>query len=247
MHYLILADIHANFQALQAIVDVAGNERVDKYIILGDVVDYGAEPNESLQLLSKLAPQETVRGDHEKWHTKILGDDYLSDEALTACRWTQKHLGKEGFEYIKSFPAGPRIIDKTFMIVHGSYEGEDDYIIDNEAVVGNFGKLKTKIGFFGHTHVPVIFCEKSEKQIDAVRVKDGTKEHQLDWNNRYLINPGSAGQPRDHDPRTSFAIFDSDGMVIKMFRIPYDHETAAKKIVEAGLPADLAQRLIAGF
>lgn len=247
MRYLILADIHANLDALKAVLERAKKEHIDKYIILGDVLDYGAEPNETIEVLRGLSPQEAVRGDHEKIFTGELSEEYFDPEVLRCSRWTKKQLTEESINYIKTFPKGPRTIDDTFEIVHGSYPDEDMYIIDSEILITSFTYLKAPIGFFGHTHVPVIFIQKSNGKNDVAGFRGGENMFQLKDDEKYLINPGSVGQPRDNNPDTAFAVFDSDTKTITMFRISYDKDRAAKKIMDAGLPDFFAQRLITGY
>jgi predicted phosphodiesterase len=246
MRYLILADIHANLDALNAVLERVKKERIDKYIILGDVLDYGAEPNETIEVLRKLSPQEAVRGDHEKIFTGELSEEYFDPEVLRCSRWTKEHLTKESAAYIKSLPGGPRIIDDTFEIVHGSYPDEDMYILDSEILITSFKCLKTTLGFFGHTHVPVIFIQKGSGKNEMAGFRGSEKVFHLADGERCLINPGSVGQPRDNNPDAGFAVFDNIAKTVTMYRIQYDKDSAAKKIMDAGLPDFFAQRLIAG-
>lgn len=247
MRYLILADIHANLDALNAVLERAKKERIDKYIILGDVIDYGAEPNETIKVLRGLTPQEVVRGDHEKIFTGELSEEYFDPEVLRCTRWTKKQLTEDSMEYVKSLPKGPRTIDGIFEIVHGSYPDEDMYILDSETLITSFTYLKAPIGFFGHTHVPVIFIRKADGKNEVAGFRGGENVFQLKDGEKYLINPGSVGQPRDNNPDTAFAVFDSDAKTVTMFRVPYDKDSAAKKIMDAGLPDFFAQRLIIGY
>lgn len=246
MRYLILADIHANYDALAAVLEYVKNEKIDKYIILGDVVDYGVEPNEVIDTLRKLKPQEAVHGDHEKWFTKELDEEYFDPEVLVCSKWTADHLSETSWEYIRSLPKGPRTIDDTFDIVHGSYPDEDAYIWDQEILLTSFENLKNPIGFYGHTHIPVLISQKVDEKIDVHAAREEKNTFQLIEENKYLINPGSVGQPRDSDPRAGFAILDSDKMIITLYRIPYDHKSAARKVEDAGLPEFFSQRLLAG-
>ncbi len=247
MRYLILSDIHANLDALNAVLEHIKRERIDKYIILGDILDYGAQPNETINLLKTLLPQDAVRGDHEKIFTGALSEEYFDPEVLICSKWTKKQLTQNSAAYIESLPAGPKTVDNAFEIVHGSYPDEDMYIMDSDALDTSFANLKMPIGFFGHTHIPIVFIERLDGKKEMADIYGSKNVFTLKDDERYLINPGSIGQPRDNNPDAAFAIYDSTVKTIVLLRVPYDRHSAAKKIMDAGLPDFFAQRLVAGI
>jgi predicted phosphodiesterase len=250
MKYLIISDIHSNMDALGAVMLETMSMDIDKYIILGDIVGYGANPNEAIGRIRQMNPVAIIRGNHDKVACGLENGDDFNYMAKNAALWTQANLTPESMDFIKRLPKGPVIVDGSSEIVHGSHYDEDQYILGASDALFEFYKSKWKIAFFGHTHVQLVWTydeDKKEAKSSFPEVgDDGRFEYRLEEDKRYLINPGSVGQPRDRDPRSAFAIFDSDNAIITFFRINYNIKSAQEKIIKAGLDDFLAERLAIG-
>ena len=250
MIYLILSDIHSNVEALRSVLLEVISVHIDKYVILGDLVGYGASPNEVIRSVKKMAPAAVIRGNHDKVAAGLSSGSGFNYIARDAALWTQAKLSNENREYIADLPRGPVDIDGLFDIIHGSRYDEDYYILESSEALFEFRRSDRKLTFFGHTHIPVVWVfDDNEKTIkpEICEYDDyGKYECLLDRDKRYLINPGSVGQPRDIDPRASFAIYDTKDAKITFFRINYNIESAQQKIIRAGLDQFLAERLAIG-
>jgi predicted phosphodiesterase len=239
VRYLILSDIHANTEALDAVLaDASG--LYDRMLCLGDLVDYGAEPNEIVEWAKKTAPI-IIRGNHDK---VCVGNDPLDDYnpvARVAAEWTRRVLTPESRAYLENLPRGPLPVD-DFEIVHGSPADEDEYIFSPSEAIQAFDSVSARVTFFGHTHVQggFLITRSASKIISAA----GT--FQLEHDRFYLINPGAVGQPRDGNPKAAYAIYHPDERLIEYRRVEYDISAAAAKIARAGLPEQLSARLFYG-
>ena len=238
MRHAILSDIHANWEALTAAAEFLRKKKIDDYCVLGDTLDYGANPNECFDWMLRHA-RVTILGNHEQAvvHPQILEE--FSDDAQAAAVWTAGVLKPEYPEKIR----GLRYLHLNLFstMAHGSVNEPEkfNYLFSFDDARRSFYTMETPLGFIGHTHIPSLFSESSE----SVRyLTPGVYE--LERNERYLLNPGSVGQPRDRDPRLSFGIFDDQQWTFELVRLEYDNRKAAEKIRRAGLPAFLADRLL---
>ncbi len=251
MNYLILSDIHSNLEALQSVLLEIVYKKIDKYIILGDLVGYGASPNEVVNIIRKRDPKVIIRGNHDKFAAGLENGSDFNYIAHEAALWTQSVLNSENREYITNLQKGPVDIDNLFYIVHGSPWDEDHYIFESHEALTALSKLDKNIIFYGHTHIPIIWSfDENKRELEVIYIKtdeDGKFRFSLSKDKRYLINPGSVGQPRDYNNKSSFAIFNSDSMIIDFFRINYDIGEAQRKILYAGLNKFLAERLAVGM
>jgi predicted phosphodiesterase len=246
MRYLIFSDIHGNLEAFDVLLRFAAKRKIDHYVCLGDLVGYGASPNEIIRKVRALKPLSLIRGNHDK---AVSGQDSIetfNPIAAAAIRWTQKTISKTHAEFLHKLPKGPQAVDGRFTICHGAPFDEDYYIFGDFDADEAFDYQPTALGFFGHTHFPFLYARKGE----AVRgdYKDGRGgEFKLEKGVSYLINPGSVGQPRDRNPQSAFAVYDSDRQSVRFHRAAYDIAAAQKKIHQAELPPALAERLIVGI
>lgn len=243
MRYLLLSDVHGNWEAFKAVLGEVKNEKFDRVIFLGDIVGYGADPQKCCEQLKKLEPV-TVMGNHD---AAVLRPELLSwfnHYARLALEWTAAHLSKSCLEYLASFPVRVKFDDIT--AVHSNpYKPESwEYILSKLDALFYIKKTSDKIILFGHTHIPVIY-EYDGESVETIQ-PDGNPFKLDIGNKRYMLNPGSVGQPRDNDPRAAYGILDTDEMTFVVKRVEYDVEKAARKIIDAGLPRFLGERLYTG-
>jgi diadenosine tetraphosphatase ApaH/serine/threonine PP2A family protein phosphatase len=247
MRFLILSDIHANVDAFDAVLAAAPSKTWDRALVLGDLVGYGAEPNAVIERVLALDPLAVIRGNHDKAACRIADASDFNHVARMAAMWTAETLTAEHRMYIERLPAGPRSIDETVEICHGTPFDEDHYLFDLDDASRAFDSASRPICLFGHTHLPIVYRRDAEGDAGFVpHVDDDRLEVSLNGDARYLVNPGSVGQPRDGDPRAAFAIYDGDLRVLTLRRVEYAVEAAQKRIFDAGLPSSLAHRLALG-
>ncbi len=245
MKYLILSDIHSNQEALRTVLSFVRRKPWDKVVVLGDVVGYGADPNHTVDMLRELKPIVVVRGNHDKVCSGLENGELFNRIALEAAMWTRKKLTRSNLQWLRKLPQGPVEVDGKFAICHGTPIDEDAYIFGELEALTVFRHTDFPISFFGHSHFPVIFA-LSPEAITTVLTVAPSFRFKLRPGVRYLINPGSVGQPRDGNPLTSFAFYDSDSRVVTIHRIPYQVKDTQRKILSAGLPRPLADRLAIG-
>ncbi|MFQ6082012.1 MAG: metallophosphoesterase family protein [Candidatus Aminicenantia bacterium] len=246
MKYLIFSDIHGNLEAFIALLKFIKRRRIDKYLFLGDIVGYGASPNETVEKLQTLHPIYVVRGNHDKAVSGLEPVEAFNPVAVSAIEWTKRNLTKQNLKYLTKLRRGPRVIDRKITICHGAPFDEDYYIFGDFDAAETFYYLKTQVCFFGHTHFPFVYIEKN-RSIEGLFLVGNKNKLKLEKGQRYLINPGSIGQPRDRNPNLAFAIYDSLKKEINFFRISYDVAEAKKKILSTDLPPALAERLGLGI
>ena len=245
MRYLIVSDLHANLEALDAVLaDSAGY--YDRSICCGDLVGYGADPNPVCDWVRTQCPI-VVRGNHDRASTGMDDLEWFNPVARKAALWTLETLTSENAEYIRRLPHGPLTID-GFQVAHGSLHDEDEYVISAGEAGDAFAYMETRLAFFGHTHVQggFIWNQSRVETILRVSAQASVSVLTIDAECGYLINPGSAGQPRDGDPRAAYAIYDSEEKTVTYHRVAYDIAGAQKKIHACGLPPILADRLSMG-
>jgi predicted phosphodiesterase len=245
VRYLILSDIHANLQALEAVL--AASPPWDRLLVLGDLVGYGAQPNEIVDRVRTLAPHAIVRGNHDKVAAGLEGSDSFNPAAQRAALWTQSILTEENASYLRALPMGPMTVDDRMEVCHGSPVDEDAYIFGEGDVAEALVRARRPLCFFGHTHYPAAVALTPEGELDMLR--QGGGDHppvRVERGERLLLNPGAVGQPRDGDPRAAFAVLDTDSGEVRLARVSYPVQEAHDRIIEAGLPRVLAQRLLVG-
>jgi predicted phosphodiesterase len=245
MRYLILSDIHANHEALTAVLARVRRKRWDRAVFLGDLVGYGANPNQTVDAVRRLSPLVAIRGNHDKVCSGVEDGEMFNRVALQAAMWTRQRLTPGNLRWLRSLPEGPAVVDGAFAIAHGTPIDEDAYIFGEIEALNVFRQTTFPLCFFGHSHFPVIFG-LSPDAIQTVLTEAPAFRFRLEPGVRYLVNPGSIGQPRDGCPLASFAMFDTDTRTVTVYRVPYALERAQRKILDAGLPRPLADRLALG-
>jgi diadenosine tetraphosphatase ApaH/serine/threonine PP2A family protein phosphatase len=244
MRYLVLSDVHANLEALDAVLAAADGEW-DQALVLGDLVGYGADPNAVIDRVRELPTAGMVRGNHDKVAARLAPVDSFNHVARQAIEWTARALTPANLEWLAALPEGPATIDALTEICHGAPWDEDAYLFDERDVERARPSQTRPLCLFGHTHVPSIF--RIEPSVHAMLPVRGERcRVPIEGHGRYLVNCGAVGQPRDSDPRAAFGLLDAGTRVLTIVRTPYDLATAQTKIVDAGLPPVLAQRLALG-
>jgi predicted phosphodiesterase len=247
MRFLILSDIHANVDAFDAVLTATPRDTWDRALVLGDLVGYGAAPNAVVERVLALEPIAVIRGNHDKAACRLADASDFNHVARVAAIWTAETLTSENRMYLERLAAGPRSIDDALEICHGAPFDEDHYVFDRSDAARALDTASRPVCLFGHTHLPVVYRRDGEGDAGFVpRMDDDVLHVDLDADARYLVNPGSVGQPRDGDPRAAFAIYDGERRVLTLRRIEYPIETAQKRIFNAGLPPSLAHRLAVG-
>jgi diadenosine tetraphosphatase ApaH/serine/threonine PP2A family protein phosphatase len=245
MRYLILSDIHANIDAFDVVLEHAAGSW-DRVLVLGDLVGYGAEPNAVVDRVRELAPESVIRGNHDKAACGIDDGSQFNHVARLAAIWTGTQLTPDNMEYIRNLPMGPVQIDALTEICHGAPFDEDHYIFDGSDAVLALRAAERPLCLFGHTHLPALF-KVVDDMFDGMPLDpDADDIIPLQRGARYLINVGSIGQPRDGDPRAGYGVLDDEARELHTFRVPYPVEKAQQRILAAGLPASLANRLALG-
>jgi diadenosine tetraphosphatase ApaH/serine/threonine PP2A family protein phosphatase len=245
VRYLILSDVHANLDALEAVLAHAGG-RWDRVLVLGDLVGYGAQPDAVVDRLRALTPEAVIRGNHDKAACGIDDATEFNAVARMAAMWTGQQLTAENRAYLRALPMGPVEIDALTEICHGSPFDEDHYIFDGNDAVMSFEAMERPLCLYGHTHVAAIFRHVDEHYEGAPPDPDREVVLPLQRGAQYLVNVGSVGQPRDGDPRAGYGVLDADERELRLYRVAYRVEEAQRKIIAAGLPASLANRLAVG-
>ena len=241
MRYGIFSDIHSNLEALDAVIEAYREEKIDKYLCVGDVVGYASSPKECIEKIRMLA-MITAAGNHDWASVNLISTDYFNPLAKEAVFWTQRNLDEEGRYFLEHLMLVYKNEDLT--MVHGTLDepGDFNYMTDGYIVSRTFELLETNICFVGHTHVPGVFIKSKDSRIryqenSNINIKEDSK---------YIINVGSVGQPRDGNPKAAYCIYDSDKKNVQIKRISYDIQVTGKKIIAEGLPRFLGERLLIG-
>jgi len=244
VRYLLLSDVHSNLEALEVCI-ASAQGKYDQALCLGDLVGYGPNPNEVITKVRELA-LVIIRGNHDKACSGLDDAAEFNPYARMATEWTRKALTGEYFAFLRSLPAGP-IVMEGFLIAHGSPLDEDDYILGPGQALPLLRGPEAQVVCFGHTHYQGGFMLTPQGNFQSIRLP--LKPNGLilslpiDNGGRYLINPGSVGQPRDSDARAAFAILDMDNLQVEYYRASYDLAKTQEKMKAAGLPEPLYRRL----
>ena len=239
MRYAILADIHANLEALQVVLEDAKAQGCTHHVCLGDVVGYGANPKECLDIVRAMN-MPCVKGNHDEYCSSEEHLEGFNPAAAEAVNWTRTQLTDEDRQWLRDLKYTRMVTN--FTIVHATLDGPQrwGYVFDKLAAAASFTYQNTSVCFFGHTHVPVAFMK------DSV-VRGGTySKFKTEPGKKYFVNVGAVGQPRDNNPKAAYVVYDTVDGTIEIRRLDYDIAAAQKKILAAGLPERLAERLAYG-
>ncbi|MCX5757245.1 MAG: metallophosphoesterase family protein [Candidatus Hydrogenedentes bacterium] len=242
MRIAIIADIHANLEATVAVLREIDKRGAEMIVCLGDHAGYNAQPNEVIDLIRERGIL-TLMGNHDAAACGLEEGWFFRSSAKKAIDWQVEHIRDDNREWLKRLPE-QLPFERAYLGVHGSPGNRDDYIVDWLDAMRQLSSLKSPaiaVCFFGHSHRASFFSERGGTYATTC----GTV-HELRHGNRYFINPGAVGQPRDRDPRAAFGLFDLERMTFEFCRVEYDVESVARKVLQAGLPPDLAARLAKG-
>jgi predicted phosphodiesterase len=239
MRFAILSDLHANLEATEAVLADARERNCTDFVCLGDVVGYNANPHECVEIVQKMGCP-VVKGNHDEQASLTESSRGFNALAEAAINWTRAHVTDQDKEWLRDLRLTQQVRD--FTIVHATLDAPDQwgYVFNNLDAVSSFAQQETTVCFFGHTHVPGAFVRDDgvkRVKVDQLTIEDAKK---------YFVNVGSVGQPRDGDWRASYCIYHLDKGVVEQRRVKYDLATTQKKIIQAGLPRMLADRLELG-
>jgi predicted phosphodiesterase len=247
MRYLVLSDIHANVTALEAVLQHASGHEYDEIIVLGDLVGYGPDPNEVVARVRGLKPIAIIRGNHDKVAAGLEGAEGFNPTAQRAAAWTRAALTEEHRDYLAALPRGPIAVDDQVEICHGSPFDEDAYIFGEGDLAEALAFGRRPLCLFGHTHTPTAAVLLETRELDVLFHGAGDRRVvTLEGNRRYMVNPGSVGQPRDGDRRAAYAVADLDQRTVTIERVEYAVEEVSARVLASGLPKPLADRLLVG-
>jgi len=244
MRYLILSDVHANIDALEQVLADAARHGAHRVLLLGDLVGYNADPNGVIARIKGLAVEAAVRGNHDRVAAGLGTPANFNAAAVSMAAATSAMLTQESRDYLRRLPPGPIAVSPLVEICHGTPFDEDEYVFDRLDAVNAIQSASRPLCLFGHTHTPFAMRMTGDEAAFP-DVSDGST-FRIEEGNRYLVNVGSVGQPRDGDPRAAYGILDTDGPSLTCYRVAYPVERAGARIREAGLPAGLASRLAVG-
>jgi predicted phosphodiesterase len=239
MKYAIIADIHGNLDAFQVVLEDIRAQKATHIVCLGDVVGYNAQPKECLDIVRQMNIP-CVKGNHDEYCSTENHLDGFNPHAAEAVHWTREQLPEDDKKWLRELKYSR--MAANFTMVHATLDAPErwGYVFDKLAAAASFPYQNTQMCFFGHTHVPVAFMR------DTV-VRGGTySKFKVDPSKKYFINVGAVGQPRDNNPKAAYVIYDMDAQTIELRRLEYDIASAQKKILDAGLPERLAERLAFG-
>src|SRR5438552_16564266 len=239
MRFAIFSDIHSNLEALEAVLQDAHKHKCTHFVCLGDVVGYNANPHECTARVREM-DCPIVKGNHDEQASLIESSRDFNELAEHAIEWTRRNLTEEDKNWLRNMRLQRQVRD--FTIVHATLDtpAQWGYVFNNLDAAASFTYQHTTVCFFGHTHVPMAFIRDEGVQRQRI------EKLRIDANKKYFINVGSVGQPRDGDWRAAYCIYHVDSAVVELRRLKYDFATAQKKIIDAGLPRLLAERLAVG-
>ncbi len=248
MRYAVLSDVHGNLEALSAVLADAASEGALGVLCLGDAVGYGADPVACIELLGERSTG-MVAGNHEYGALGLLDLRWFNPVARAAALWTREQLGADHQGYLSGLPLSSALGEATCVHASPRRPEEWDYLLSAEDGFEAFPDFATRLCFVGHSHRPGVWSLGSSGPAHEDLGGPAWHDHRIPFHDgrRYIVNVGSVGQPRDRDPRAAYVVWDEDERSITLRRVMYDHKAAAAKILRAGLPRALADRLAHGM
>jgi len=241
----VFADIHANLEAMKAFVEDSLTRHVHRYICLGDIVGYGANPNECIELLQTLPKMNCILGNHDAAAIWRYSPYSMTKDAKEVILWTIDQLNPNSVDFLQSLRPVLNLGNMIFAHANPYNPEAYRYVVNKKYAARSFAAVKQKLTFIGHSHRPVLITRKNFFQITFTPPR-GSEKCFLNKEKKQIINCGSIGQPRDGDPRACYCVVDTTDETVEFYRLPYDIQSAAEKIKLAGLPDILGSRLIRG-
>lgn len=242
MRALVVSDLHANLEALRAVMARVRRKKYEVVLCLGDFVGYGAQPNHVLDTMRTLRGRKVyIRGNHDRVAAGLDDAEGFNNAAKTAALWTRDRLSAPNRRFLRDLTVGP-VMHREVMLCHGSPYDEDEYVFNVHHAAQILALFEAPFILFGHTHLPAVFSIDPHMNVRGFAVRDEATV-KLEPGLRFLINPGSVGQPRDRNPASSCIILDTDKRTAQFFRVEYDIAKTQSSILKAGLPQILASRL----
>jgi diadenosine tetraphosphatase ApaH/serine/threonine PP2A family protein phosphatase len=242
MKYAILADIHANLHALNAVLDDSKAQNCTHYACLGDIVGYGAYPKECVKIIQDMG-MPCVKGNYDEYGSSKGNLETFTPDAAKAAEWTRSQLNKADREWLNKLPL---IVDiEGFKLVHATLDSPQrwGYVFNRLDAEASFPYQETTVCFFGHTHIPMAYVRKPSASGRSLRIHCNVfSKFQFNPAKKYMVNPGSVGQPRDYNPKAAYATYDLDSQAVELRRVDYDIGAAQRAIENAGLPPRLFGR-----
>ncbi len=237
MKYIVISDVHSNLEAFSAVVDSFPERSGSRIISAGDVVGYGADPDECIALARSLGAAN-IMGNHDAAVIDRTDISFFNRYARAAVLWTKENTGEAGLEYLRGLPLVRE--EDLFTVAHGTLHCPEGfiYMMGAAEALHTFEVLTKQICFVGHSHVPGVFILREGRLFQSFK-----RKIKIEKDASYIINAGSVGQPRDNDNRACYCVYDTDKGEVEFRRIEYDIKTAHDKIIRAGLPEMLAERL----
>ena len=246
MKTLIISDLHSNEPALRAVLRKTARKGISRILCMGDFVGYGGQPNQVVELVRQMKGRKVyIRGNHDRVAIGVDDGEGFNEAAKSAALWTRSRLSRSNLGYLSKLALGPVVVDDEILMCHGSPFDEDEYLFSEYDAFNVFNAHPQRMIFFGHTHLPSFFVIREDGSVSGWLIRE-PMSFRLEEGARYLINPGSVGQPRDRNPLAAYAIYDEKRQLIRFHRVKYELWRAQHPILEAGLPRILADRLSAG-
>lgn len=243
MRIAVFSDVHANQEALEAFMDHAGRQKVHQFVCLGDIVGYGASPNRCIALLQRLPAVRFILGNHDS--AAMGGVNNMNADAGMAMVWTRRRLTRDNIAFLRQMEVTLQWDHLLFCHANPYHPLAWTYVAQKSAINKSFARTRAKMVFIGHTHSPSAITRKNFLCM-YIRSPRASTVVPAALEKRQIFNCGSIGQPRDGDPRASYLIYDTTTCMVEFHRVNYDCQKAARKILDAGLPASLADRLSKG-
>ncbi len=244
MRYAIISDIHGNLPALQRVLAELVEADIDRHLCLGDIVGYGAQPNECCQAIQELEVV-CLRGNHEQGVLQPDFEQWFNAAARACLVWTRTQLTAENRAFLEALEETAQVGNIT--ICHGSIPDPNFYITSSQEALPSLQVMAGTVGFFGHTHSAEYFVQRQVGELPEHRPSPAGGICLVESGCKYLINPGAVGQPRDGNPQAAYAIYDEESGQIELRRVDYDIAAAQQKMIDAGLPPSMSLRLSQGI
>lgn len=244
MRYGIISDIHANLPALTRVLEYFDSAQIDAYLCCGDIVGYGAHPNECCDRIRELNTV-SVMGNHDEAAWRPQKDQWFSPAARVCIQWTRERLTDDHTQYLQELPRDTSV--DGIHLCHGSLPDPDEYVYESLSAQPTLDQMAEQVCFFGHTHCAGWFVQRQPETVPVKHNGEAGGQISIEDGSKYMINPGAVGQPRDGNSQAGCAVYDTDDGTVTIKRLGYDIEAAQRAIIRAGLPEQMASRLATGM